>query len=354
MFWKNRQGFRKRKIMYDQEKMNINSIKPLKENVDYHEQAQKEYSEYFIDPKSNLVKDSFLEKRRCPVCSQNSSKPFFVKDGLSFGSCNHCSMVYINNYILSDEKEKYYKNSLAFSSFFENIVLKTREKRIDVIWKDRISLFEKYWIDGNVLDVGCGTGEFLECLNDKGHNTLMGIEPNQFAAEYANTRLPGKIVHDIFENVDLPDDYFDLVTLWEVLSHFNDPKLVLKKVFKSMKDGGHIIISSPNFMGFEYQVLLEWHNDVTFKIPNYFSIKTLPMLLKKIGFTIINSYTPGRLDVQHVLRNTNLYKDKIRLDPFVENIICDDSPAGDKVREEFQKFLSNNSLSGNMLIIAKR
>ena len=121
-----------------------------------------------------------------------------------------------------------------------------------------------------------------------------------------------------------------------------------------MQPGGYIFISSPNYSGYEYQVLRENHHDVTFKIPNYFSIDTLKKLLKKFSFKVRAVETPGVLDMQYVRRNYLNLEKKIQLDPLIENIILSKNDEAKNLSSNLQMYISKNKLSGSMLLVAEK
>jgi 2-polyprenyl-3-methyl-5-hydroxy-6-metoxy-1,4-benzoquinol methylase len=332
----------------------LENIKPLINVIEYRKIEEKEYREYFIDKSTGRVKPDFLDKRRCCVCLSDSNRAMFENDGLKFVSCTNCGFVYIDPYIIAKEKGKYYKDSKALNNFFKNIVIKTRDRRIDLIWRSRINMLKEYVPQGNVLDVGCGSGEFLECMKREGKYKITGIEPNAFAADFANNRLGGQVLNVVLEEAKLLNGHFHLVTFWEALSHLNNPDIALNLVYESLKTGGYLFISSPNFSGFEYKILGRYHNDVNFKIPNYFDIDTLSKLLVRVGFEVVEVSTPGRLDVQHVQQKLNLSPDKIRMDSFWNDLFLDQSRIGQERRDALQVFIRNHKLSGSMLVIARK
>jgi hypothetical protein len=75
-------------------------------------------------------------------------------------------------------------------------------------------------------------------------------------------------------------------------------------------------------------------------------------LAKSVGFEIVNSQTPGVLDVDIVHeRFLDQGKERLAVDPFIQLIVGN---SDEKLRENFQKFLSGNGLSSNMLMICRR
>ena len=101
---------------------------------------------------------------------------------------------------------------------------------------------------GRVLDVGCGSGVFLDLARESGMETY-GLELNETAWEKA--RCKG---HQIFSEL-LPEldperlGRFDLITLFQVLEHVAEPVEVMKSAARFLKPGGYISIAVPSEQG---------------------------------------------------------------------------------------------------------
>ncbi|MDP3092479.1 MAG: methyltransferase domain-containing protein [Nitrospira sp.] len=96
-----------------------------------------------------------------------------------------------------------------------------------------------------VLDVGSGGGEFAYLLASMGHR-VSGIEPNQGYAEYSVAHY-GLTAHiGLVQDSVLPPDTFDVITMWHVLEHLEDPRAVLGRVRSWLKPDGALIVEVPN------------------------------------------------------------------------------------------------------------
>jgi 2-polyprenyl-3-methyl-5-hydroxy-6-metoxy-1,4-benzoquinol methylase len=338
------------------QKIDLDDVKPKDASVNYLKRAFDEFRDFYINKKTNLVEEEYLCDYLCSVCHSKMYEKLFLKNGLNFVSCKDCGFQYINPYLKPEENKAYYGKSSVYSDFFNKIVIKTRGKRIDVFWKDRINIVSKYYSGGKILDVGCGSGEFLECLMNSGYIDILGIEPTSVAAEIASKVVAGRgsIINDVFENVELSCNYFGIITFWEVLSRLASPDKVLEKAYSCLEKGGFLFISTPNIDGFEYQMLGEHHFDIKFDAPKYFNIETMTRLLRRIGFEIVDISTPGHLDIEHVRREVLLMPDKVKIPPFIEKIIMDESESGNLKRDDLQAYLRKHNLSGSMLIIARK
>lgn len=94
-----------------------------------------------------------------------------------------------------------------------------------------------------VLDVGCGIGNFsAPCVGE-----YRGIDTNPAAIEEA--RKMGRNVHLASVGDDCSAAY-DVVTLFQVLEHVEEPKEFLNACVRCLRAGGQLIVSTPDIDGF--------------------------------------------------------------------------------------------------------
>jgi SAM-dependent methyltransferase len=101
---------------------------------------------------------------------------------------------------------------------------------------------------GTLLDIGCGTGNFLAAARDAGYQ-VSGTELDRNAAKYAQESLdlPRVVGLTITEFVQQhPGEKFDVITFFEVLEHQAEPVAFLKSVKACLRPGGYIALSVPN------------------------------------------------------------------------------------------------------------
>lgn len=101
---------------------------------------------------------------------------------------------------------------------------------------------------GKLLDIGCGTGNFLAAARDAGYQ-VTGTELDRNAAKCAKERLGlqrvlpltiAEFTEQTFE------EKFDVVTFFEVLEHQTEPAEFLRRVKACLKPRGTIALSVPN------------------------------------------------------------------------------------------------------------
>lgn len=96
-----------------------------------------------------------------------------------------------------------------------------------------------------ILDVGCGSGAFLDLAKAVGHE-VCGVELNKSAAEKAE-RKGHVIFEELLDNLDetKTGGCFDLITFFQVLEHVSDPVSVMKRAGSLLRPGGYIAIAVP-------------------------------------------------------------------------------------------------------------
>ena len=154
----------------------------------------------------------------------------------------------------------------------------------------------------SILDVGCGYGYFLELASRNNWNTY-GVEILDSAVEVARKKLGQEnIFHGSLRNAHYPDEYFDAITLWDVLVMVDSPVEELRECYRILKPGGKLGIRVRNvdFQKVIYRIYFPLNKVVSaLKIkkpyvfhPHNFSKKSLDLILRREGFDnieIINS-----------------------------------------------------------------
>jgi ubiquinone/menaquinone biosynthesis C-methylase UbiE len=113
------------------------------------------------------------------------------------------------------------------------------------LWNRRLKKLLKKAERGNLLDVGTGTGQFLNVARphfDRVSGTEVSLTALKIAKEKYGLELsPGQI-----EDADLPKDTFDTMTLFHVLEHVPDPKRTIARCRELLKAGGVLLVCVPN------------------------------------------------------------------------------------------------------------
>ncbi len=143
-----------------------------------------------------------------------------------------------------------------------------------------------------LLDVGCHIGVMVELAQERGWEAW-GVEPSTWASEQARSRGL-HVLTGTLNDAGVPDNYFDVVTLWDVVEHLTDPAAEMRNVHRVLKPGGIFAIHTidiesafAKFMGARWPWLMEMHL-------YYFSPRTLGKMLTQNGYQVISSSAQGR------------------------------------------------------------
>ena len=234
-----------------------------------------------------------ITQTACITCQSKMNKMFGCHSFYYF-RCPACRHVMTLPYPTMAQIQEHY--SLAFEGGNYN----TARKHADVYMSamnNFVKLIKKYLErqgrslnNLTVLDVGCFTGEFLDCMHQQGAD-VYGIEYQQQAAEIANQKLPGKIIRaDILnDSFSLPISEFDIITLLGIVEHVIDPLRLIQRVIPWLKQDGLLIIQTPNSSSFLARIMGKyWPPYTPVEHIHLFSIKSLKEMLKRTGFENIH------------------------------------------------------------------
>ena len=134
-----------------------------------------------------------------------------------------------------------------------------------------------------LLDIGCGSGTFLETAKRRGWQAV-GTELNH--EKFQDSGL------EVYDNLDkvtkkYAPAFFDALTLWHTLEHFKNPREVLTKARELLAENGSLLIAVPNFGGFQSSIFGQ--NWLHLDMPRHlfhFNFNALKLLLEQCGFSI--------------------------------------------------------------------
>lgn len=240
-------------------------------------------------------KSVVFEQTNCLICGEtNSEEQFSYHD--EYGRyavvrCRACGFHFLNPRPTQTTIGVYYAadtyTPFLSSSDRENLFSKAYRgiRRYSVAWKrNRI---EQYVHEGSILDLGCGTGEFLAEMKRHGWQTA-GIEPSPEAAAYAREKLQLNVVTGTMETLIAHDQVYHGITMWHVLEHVHEAEKVLQAISVKLAHDGVLAIAVPNRDCVDASVYKsEW---IALDPPRHlyhFTPQSMASLLKRNGYKII-------------------------------------------------------------------
>jgi len=190
---------------------------------------------------------------------------------------------------ITDLYTKYYPRS---SCDLENRPLKKEDPSKYQEWQKGKYANAYKWVPKNVriLDIGCGYGEAM------GYHIARGCEAFGVEADSNVLKAKEKYNYNIhigaFNKNIYETNYFDYVTMDQVIEHLQDPVSQIKDIYGILKPGGILIISTPNSNSLTAKLLrekwLHWH--VPYHL-HFFSKHSISLLAEKTGFKLIKCKT---------------------------------------------------------------
>lgn len=236
-----------------------------------------------------------METVDCILCGESETRLAFTgKDRLavtadvfSIVRCQRCGLLYLNPRPTREEMGRYYPYSQYKDEFTPAIEdepsVVTRLNRL--YHMERICrAVERVKREGQLLDVGCATGSFLERMRRRGNWRVYGAEVNEEAAGYARDRFGLEIFRGELGAAGYPERSFDIVTLWNVLEHLHSPLDTLAEVRRLLRDDGVLILTVPNVDSLDARIFGNcW---IGLDPPRHlygFSARTVRQLLREAG-----------------------------------------------------------------------
>ena len=186
----------------------------------------------------------------CPICGTPSRTIISKFDRrfkiLPHAKCDECALVR-HEFMLSDEQlAEYYSESYRNDYQWVNSgpTSKHIKKRLSEA-KSRLNKLQPFLKKHpRVLDFGCGSGEFIDLMQDSGA-LASGFEPGKLYSSYAKDKKGLDVQNCGWENYECADK-LDVVTAFHVFEHLTDPFKAFKKVVSWLNVGGLIYIEVPN------------------------------------------------------------------------------------------------------------
>lgn len=253
----------------------------------------------------------------CPVCGsisfshfKNVTDHFLSKEQFQIVQCADCSFLFTNprpgrenisRYYQSDEYLSHSKKSKGLIGFIYDTVR-------NISLKKKFRLISQYKSGKKLLDIGSGTGEFLNYMKKKGWDAT-GIEPAEQPRKFAAANYKIEIYNeDVIDS--LPEKSFDLITMWHVLEHVPDVNLRISQVKKILAKDGLLLIALPNHLSWDAEHYGEsW---AAWDVPRHFyhfNEHTFSLLASKHNLEII-SIQPMKFDAYYISLLSEKYKSK--------------------------------------------
>jgi len=219
----------------------------------------------------------------CPVCAGQSFSPLFIKNDEPFVRCNVCQLMLINPRPVLGQVQQTYD-----SEYSEHYIKKADKKlKRCAKWVQRVQ--RKFTQQGRWLDVGCSAGFVVAAAHNAGFDAY-GVEIEPAAVKYANEvlKLPN-VVAGVLEKQDYSSEFFDVVSLYDVIEHVPDLNLIVAELKRILAPNGVIEIRTPDVGHWlTPKDLSSWKEVKPSEHLYYFDHSTLGQIFANHGLAVAN------------------------------------------------------------------
>lgn len=270
-----------------------------------------------------------METVRCALCSSDSATTILVGNDFEYGltgdfaidECGQCGHYYLNPRPAASEISQLYPDNYA--PFEAGVAASSRIRRI----RERIAELIQFGetirtVDqGTLIEIGCGTGEWLERFSRNGWEST-GIEPSASACATAKERGVD-VVHGTEEALDeFEAGSFDRLHAFMVLEHTPDPIATLRRLHRVARPDATLCLSVPNFGHSSRSKYGEyWHSLHLPRHFHHFTSASIARALDASGWELDRLwYQPSLIDtwqsVSHQAHHAGKRDWRLRLLPF--------------------------------------
>jgi 2-polyprenyl-3-methyl-5-hydroxy-6-metoxy-1,4-benzoquinol methylase len=201
--------------------------------------------------------EDLITSGECAYCRGKDSRDAVIrKDGLVITECSKCGLAYVDPRPSPSQLAQYYDVDYfkgAKDFFPGRDYCDERDRSIPsgavTGYPEIIANFD---LTGKtVLDVGCASGALLYLLKEQATKEVVGIDSAEYPVSFGVKQYNLDLRPVTLEKARLPDNYFDLITLIDVIEHVEDLKAFMIELRRVLKPGGSVFVITPNYQAYQ-------------------------------------------------------------------------------------------------------
>jgi len=227
---------------------------------------------------------------KCIICNKTANDILYA----GILQCHNCGYVFADIHITNDDLNAYYNNNYFSGKEYSNY--EASRNIIQKNFKNRLKVLNRFISPsnhGNLLDIGCAYGFFLDCARSF-FSSIKGIDITEEGTKFARERLNLDIITGDFIKHDFIDQKFDVVCMWDTIEHLKNPQLFLDKISTLVDSGGWLALTTGDIESLNARIRKDkWRHLKPPEHLHYFSKGTISKFLNNYGFDIIYNHYCG-------------------------------------------------------------
>ena len=251
----------------------------------------------------------------CPVCEATQLELhldvkdwMITKEFFTIQKCTSCGFHFTNPIPSEDVIGAYYKSEdyVSHSSTNKGLVNKLYNLIRTITLGKKVSLIRAYAKGNSILDIGSGTGHFLNACKQNGLD-VQGLEPDNDARAFAKDNFDVDL-EPLDNLLVIESDSKDVITMWHVLEHVYHLKRDIGQITRVLKQDGVLFIAVPNMNSYDAKVYKEYW--AAYDVPRHlyhFQEDTIKQLFSQFDMVCID-VLPMKFDSYYVSMLSEKYK----------------------------------------------
>jgi 2-polyprenyl-3-methyl-5-hydroxy-6-metoxy-1,4-benzoquinol methylase len=226
--------------------------------------------------------------RPCPICGNSTALVYWHKTPNIY--CPVCTFVYVNKIpdlhaLEQTYSENYFTGNVAYRDY------KADKSGLQRNFDQRIEVLKRFKSQGELFEVGCAFGFFLERASQ--YWRVRGIDISPTAVQYAQNALHLDVQRSDFEHFPLPTNAFDLIVMWDVIEHLAEPILAIAKCREALRLDGMIALTTGDIGALVPRLQKQVWRMIIPEHLYFFSRQSITKLLEDNGFELVYLSHPG-------------------------------------------------------------
>lgn len=218
---------------------------------------------------------------KCALCGRKTKKILKIIDGVRIYECKNCRLGFV-------DQKKIVKVNL--DNQYQLKEYKKEEKMIESRLNPLVDNIVRYKSSGSVLEVGTGHGLLSSLLLQKGDYELDVVEP-YLTPHYLEGETFNLHRTDLDRFLKINNKKYDLIIMFDVIEHLEDPFSALHKLKNILKKGGIFVIQTPNYQSIMQFMTKKWSWWMIEDHKWFFSTASMQKAISKSGLNKVYEQT---------------------------------------------------------------